>query len=307
MKLGQLGLQALGKRLRGPGLAWRNGPFSIRLRTDLVAVRDGLHILYADHPLVPDGDFCDGDITLRQPRATWGWRRPLVQAHVDYQPIFEPVPVAHALPLVEWLLNWHVTAHGHHFLTVHAAALERGGKALLLPAPSGSGKSTLCAALVHRGWRLLSDEFALIDFATGLVHPLVRPVSLKNQSIEVLRAFAPEAVFSAPAHGTPKGTLAQMKAPAAHVQRMDEPARPVWIVFPQWSPGATLLLQARPKARALLELTRQTVNLDLAGHDGFARLADLVTASDCLDLRYDMLADAVAAIDAMAQTIDHAG
>jgi hypothetical protein len=41
--------------------------------------------------------------------------------------------------------------------------LERGGRALLLPAPSGSGKSTLCAGLAFNGWRLLSDELALLD------------------------------------------------------------------------------------------------------------------------------------------------
>ena len=63
---------------------------------------------------------------------------------------------------------------------------------MLLPAPPGAGKSTLCAGLVHRGWRLLSDELALVDMETGLVRGMARPVNLKNKSIEVIRDFAPE-------------------------------------------------------------------------------------------------------------------
>jgi serine kinase of HPr protein (carbohydrate metabolism regulator) len=53
-----------------------------------------------------------------------------------------------------------------------------GGKGVLLSAVSGSGKSTLSAELALNGWRLLSDELALIDSEVKLV-PLTRPVSLK--------------------------------------------------------------------------------------------------------------------------------
>ena len=38
--------------------------------------------------------------------------------------------------------------------------------AVIVPGQSGQGKSTLCAALVARGWRHISDEFALMDPAS---------------------------------------------------------------------------------------------------------------------------------------------
>ncbi len=99
--------------------------------------------------------------------------------------------------MLEWGLNWCVSAHCHQYLIFHAAVIEKSGRALILPAPPGSGKSTLCAGLVNRGWRLLSDELTLIDIASCGVVPLPRPVSLKNASIDVIRAYAPAAAIGA--------------------------------------------------------------------------------------------------------------
>ncbi len=48
-------------------------------------------------------------------------------------------------------------------LFIHAGAVERHGRAIILAAPSGTGKSTLTYALLHAGFRYLSDELAPID------------------------------------------------------------------------------------------------------------------------------------------------
>jgi HprK-related kinase A len=299
--VGSLGYAGTSHRLSGAGLGLRCGPLSLRILSDQPLLWRGVLRLYEDHPLVPDSEFCDGQIVIRRMGGLGRWFRPEVQAHFDHQPIFEPVPQAHALALLEWMLNWLVSAHVHQFAIVHAATLERGGLALMLPAPSGSGKSTLCAALAHRGWRVLSDELALIDVDSGQLHALARPVSLKNRSIDLLRGFAPEAVLSEPAHGTPKGTMAFMKLPAEHVRRMHETARARWIVKPQWRADAAPALAVRAKADTLMDLGRNAINLDLAGGRGFHRLADLVAGSDCLDLTYGALDDGVALLDAMAR------
>src|SRR3546814_19936106 len=71
------------------------------------------------------------------------------------------------------------------YLLLHASAVERDGRALLMTGMSGAGKSTLAALLGSRGWRLLGDDFALVDPGTGLVHAFPRLVSLKHAAIGV--------------------------------------------------------------------------------------------------------------------------
>jgi hypothetical protein len=63
---------------------------------------------------------------------------------------------------------------------VHAAALQAGDSALMLVAPSGGGKSTLCWALIQRGLRYFSDEFAPIDVASRRVLAYPRALNLKR-------------------------------------------------------------------------------------------------------------------------------
>ncbi|CRI63024.1 hypothetical protein THIOKS11120013 [Thiocapsa sp. KS1] len=64
---------------------------------------------------------------------------------------------------------------------VHAAVVQREGRAFLLAAPSGSGKSTLCWALLHHGFRLMSDELAPVDPETLRIKPFPLAVTLKAQ------------------------------------------------------------------------------------------------------------------------------
>ena len=52
-------------------------------------------------------------------------------------------------------------------LTLHASAVETGTGAVLFAGESGSGKSTLLAALVERGYAMLSEELTGVVLAEG--------------------------------------------------------------------------------------------------------------------------------------------
>jgi hypothetical protein len=286
--------------LAGPGLRLRTGPFVSRIRSRLHAVRDALALHYADHPVEEASAFADFHVRLAPPRGIRRWIRPQVLFELDGSAPFHPFPAGQAFPLLEWGLNWCVSAHCHHYLIVHAAVVEKSGHALLLPAPPGSGKSTLCAGLVSRGWRLLSDELALIDPASGSIAALPRPISLKNASIAVIRAFAARAVLGATVHDTAKGAVAHLKPPVESVRRAAQSALPRWVMLPRYEAGAGARLTPVAKGRAFMQLADSAFNYHLHGRSGFERLAQLVEACACYELVFGDLEEAVRSCEALA-------
>ncbi len=284
---------ALKRRLAGPGIYLQTGPFVTLLRSSIGHIVDGIALLYADYPVLADPGFADFHVDLDQA----GGLRRLAGRQVIFRnngdAPFKPLPLDQALPMFEWSMNWCVSSRAHDYLIIHAAVIERHGVAVILPAPPGSGKSTLCAALVSRGWRLLSDELTLVRLGDGLIEPLPRPVSLKNTSIAIIRDYAPQAVFSRPVHETNKGTVAHMKPPAESVARAGDAARAAAIVFPTWVAGADARLTPIAQARAFMQVAENAFNYSLLGRAGFEAMARLIAGSASYQFSYSRLDDAI--------------
>lgn len=284
--------QALQQRLSGPGLCLHIPPFVMRIRSPIPVVAQGLGRLYAEYLFTDPGPgvFADFHVAVLPRRR---WYKPLCVFQMDGLQPFTPLAIGEAFAFLEWGMNWCVTSHCHRLLTVHAAVLEHQGHVLILPAPPGSGKSTLCAALMLTGWRLLSDEMALLDIDTGHVLPFPRPVSLKNRSIDVIRRLDPSVVIGPVAHDTMKGTVAHLKVSARSLAQAQTSAPPAWVVFPQYQESAALSVTARPKAQALVELASNSFNHHVHGRAGFEALSRLIDRSTCHDLRYGDLHQAL--------------
>ena len=279
----------------------RTGPFSLRIRSRVPGIAAGLADLYGQFEVRhPREAFADFHVAVNPPNRLRRWLRPQVDFSFDGQLPFKPLPYGQAYPMLEWGLNWCVATHAHHYLVIHAAAVEKNGAAAILPAPPGSGKSTLTAGLVLSGWRLLSDELALIDRKSGLIHPLPRPVSLKNESIPLIRAFSSYAFINRPSRDTAKGTVAHMRPPNESVRRQHEPARPAWVIFPQWSAGAATALRPRSAAQTFLFLAQNAFNYSHLGPDGFRAACHLIAQVSCYDFSYSRLDEAVRAFDRLA-------
>ena len=299
----ELAPAALDRRLRHEGLRLRTGPVVTRIRSPLRAVRRGIALHYAHHAVEPYQGFADFHVSVQRPRGIRRWVNKQVVFQFDGMQPFAPLPGDQGFAMLEWGLNWCVSSHCHQYLIVHAAVLERGGRALLLPAPSGSGKSTLCAGLVFGGgWRLLSDELALIDPSSGHVVPLPRPVSLKNASIDLIHAFAPAAQFGEAVHETVKGRVAHVRPPREGVMRSGQLAKPGWVVVPRYVAGAPAQMQPLSKARAFMTLVDNAFNYNVHGRAGFAAFADVIDRSACHEFSYGSLPEAVAVFDALART-----
>jgi hypothetical protein len=83
-------------------------------------------------------------------------------------------------------------------LTVHAGLLARDNHGVLVVGPSQSGKSTLSCALWRAGWQLLADDVAIVDCEKQHATPLLRRVSLRDPSRELLGEEFWDRIIAAP-------------------------------------------------------------------------------------------------------------
>jgi HprK-related kinase A len=250
------------------------GPRTFRVGSDWRAPIAALEGLYAAYPATASAI---PHFTVRLEAERW-WRRfirPSVAIRGDYTlPEAVPVSLAHGLLAAEMAMNLQMALGERHFLLLHAATVEKDGRALILTGESGSGKSTLSALLMAKGWRFMGDEFALIDPQSGLAHPFPRPVSLKNESTAVMQAAMPKAQFGPLLAGTPKGDIRHLVADARALAAMDVPAKPALIVFPTF--GAAKAVRPMGQGESFVRLTQASTNYVALGERGFAALTGLV-------------------------------
>jgi HprK-related kinase A len=282
------------------GVRLRTGPVVSRIVTRDEKVAAGISLHYGKHTVEPENGFVDFHVSIAPPRSLRAWFAPQVLFHCEAETAFYPMPAVQAFPMLEWGLNWCVSTRCNQYLMIHSAVIERNGGAMIVPAPPGSGKSTLCAGLVHSGWRLLSDEIALIDPSTRRVAPLPRPVSLKNASIEVIRRFAPQSTIGAPVHDTSKGSVAHMSPTADSVAREREQAPISWVVVPRYVAGAEPRLEPMSRGRAFMLLIENAFNYDIHGRHGFRLLADVMAGSRAFEFTYSRLEDAAEIFEDLA-------
>jgi hypothetical protein len=96
-------------------------------------------------------------------------------------------------------------------LALHAALLSRGGKGILVVGPKESGKSTLACALWRSGWRLHSDDNALIEDGPR-ARGIPRRVSLRKTSRPLLGRELWERILGLP--GTTRTRLGLLFHPS---------------------------------------------------------------------------------------------
>ncbi len=291
--VGGLPPEAFAARLGGGGVGLQVGPFAFKLRTTCRDAAGTLHSLYSRYPLLADSGVFHAHVQVRHVLRWFPRPRQVVRFEVDGRAPHEDMPAGQALPVLEWGLNLVVALRYHCFLMFHAGALERAGAGVLLPAQPGRGKTTLCAALAHRGFRLLSDEFGLMRRGSAELLPVPRPMPLKNESIDVIRGFAPEAWLGPSVPGTRKGTLAHVRVPDDSVARMHESAPVRFVVFPRWVRDAPLALEPVSPTDAFLALASNAFNYEMLGESAFESVGQLVRGARCFSLRYSSLGEAV--------------
>lgn len=276
------------------------GPFNVSLTTKITRVARLFDFFYADFPK-NQSSFSDFHISLQQPVGLRHFVRPQVDFFLDGKKPFKPLALDNAFAFFEWGLNWCIASYAHQYLLIHSAVIEKNGVCVIMPAPPGSGKSTLCAALVNRGWRLFSDEFSLVSLSDGLLLPIPRPISLKNNSIDIIQNFAPDCILGPKLMGTTKGTVAHMKAPHNSIINSHKKAPAKFIIFPQFKSNSSAQLTPYSKGNTLMKLAANSFNYSVLRGAGFAATSRLVDACDCYQFQYSNLEHAVELFDALIE------
>ena len=174
-------------------------------------------------------------------------------------------------------------------LCLHAGAVSRRGRGVLLPGTSGAGKSTLVAALTAAGFDYLSDEVGAIDPVSAVLRPFPRPLWLKEPSIDLLgdlRSRIPP-------------VLADRSRDVCHIRPTDlrpgsvgQDSRVGLIVFPTYSEGGTTL-QPVSKAAAVVDLIHNAFNFARFGGEGLRILTELMGGARAYRMTSAQLGEAV--------------
>ncbi|GGD75082.1 HprK-related kinase A [Lacimicrobium alkaliphilum] len=277
------------------------GPFSFSLSTNIRSVSQQIEQLYAHHLCHPCPSYVDFNVRVKTPLSHRRWFRPQVEFFMDEINPFKPLPRDQAYPMLEWGMNWCIANHAHHYLIEHAGVIEKNGRVIMMPATQGSGKSTLTAAMMLSGWRLFSDELALLSLQGNEVIPLARPINIKNDAIDILQSHFSQAEFGDIAHDTLKGTVALMKPGQESVANMHQKAPLHCIVFPTYKAGSEARLSPLSSLDSFQRLIDNSFNYNVLGAEGFHKVADILQSVPSYEFEYSRFEDASDTLDKLVE------
>ena len=182
---------------------------------------------------------------------------------------------------------YHLIDKNKDGMALHAAALSKNGKGIILPGASGRGKTTLSTWLATRGYNYLTDEYVFIKENTNIIQAFSRPPNVKVKGIDALDSYFD---FSAHEDKTIRSSQVAMIPPRLlNPNNTKEEAVASLIVFPNYKEGSEFELEKLSKARAGLTLMECLVNArNLNGH-GFSEATRLVRDTPAYLLTYSSI------------------
>ena len=250
------------------------GPARFRIGSDWERPINQLAALYRNYPQGDDG-YADFTVRLEANRPWRKYIRPSVHIRADYMiPDALPLSLDHGLLAAEMAMNLQMALGWSRHLLLHASAVEKNGRALIMTGESGSGKSTLAAMLGERGWRLMGDEFTLIATQSGDAYAFPRLISLKNEAIAVMQKEVEASRFGPLMTGTPKGSIQHMQPRGDAIRYMTAPAKPTLLLYPRY--GHASAIRHVPQSENFVRLTQASTNYVAMGEVGFDALTRFV-------------------------------
>lgn len=184
--------------------------------------------------------------------------------------------------------------------SVHAGLLRRGDRGVMIVGPSQSGKSTLSCAMWHAGWQLLADDVALIDCGAQTAVPLLRRVSVRHPSRELLGDDFWSRMSQVPScDETEEGYVFHPDELTSVSRACSTPISAIVFLArngsPQLAPAQSARIDAAQAMLALAPYTNQLEHGDMG--NAMRRLAPLLNMVPAFDLARGPLDQMIAKID----------
>ncbi len=218
-------------------------------------------VAYADRPLYDwihpvIGHLACAEMT-NQPDRTYrvAWHGDHILLLEDGLPVCDAQSLDAIAPAVKGHMVVRALQNSAGLCAIHAGALLRGGRYLLMPGKSGHGKSTLTAALSARGFDLLGDDTTVLAKGDLSARAVPMGVCVKQGSWELLRPYYPQIDDLAIHHRCDDKIVRYLLPEGVAARPRPEQSWPVsWIVFPNYQPDAETRLTPMAPADALRRL-----------------------------------------------------
>lgn len=165
-------------------IRWQQGPLSFELETECPEIYERAESILAYWKTKSPGTAVSPEtVRLLAERTDDGFVVREIGAH-NPEPVYPTQCVL--MRAVEAKAALAVINRPHLLVSIHGALLEQHGAGIIVVGPSQAGKSTLSCGLWANGWRLLADDMTIIDPETLTAEPVLRRVSLREKSREIL-------------------------------------------------------------------------------------------------------------------------
>jgi len=280
------------------GLLLNVGPFRTNIKIGFKNVREEFRQVYKNYPVEQEPAISNYHLNIYGKNLFRRWIRKQATIETLMNDNFIPLPAELGMVSVEMGLNWQIAISCRNFVLFHAGVVEKNGVGIIMPAMSGSGKSTLSAGLAYDGWRFLADEFGMLDNASGQLVPYPRPISLKNESIQVMKDWiGNDEPFSRVYEGTPKGRICYLSPPAQSIEHMGQKVQPKAIILPVFNKNAVPEIKPITKTMAFFRLVMSSANYGEMGEAAFKAISKVVDECAVCEIHYSSLEQGIALVN----------
>lgn len=202
-------------------------------------------------------------------------------------------------PCLEWRVTDDAMKGLGTFYQLHAGAVARYGRGILLPGQSGSGKTTLVTALCLNSFSPLSDDITMVDPDSCELVTFPRSFLVKEGTLQALPELKSLLRSADSLYWRESQRIWYLPREEMSAEGSTDRIRPGYLIFPRYSSGTKTELCEIGQIEALESLITKSFNFGQFKTRGIQLLSHLVRQVRSFRLIYQDIRDAVEAISSL--------